>query len=278
MSFHYMGISHFPVLHRQFSPSMKGFSGSSPTQDVSDDNKDVLVERLNDLMLRLINNNLNDNVVSALHSKVDEVELIIRGSALNSPNLLSKGDEKENRNEKKIREITKEPGEDLFWGPPHSPFTPPNTFQLRFPDQSPPIRVAHIEFQKSLQTDREMVTRLDEINSAANSLVESLMATIKEFQARKEESYHIRTLLITRLEKAAQRIIQLESRISEMEEDSEASKSDLKFLRIQLAAIEAQSSPRDRDRDQELSESIRSWKVAWQDIDRKMRTPKRNEG
>ena len=44
-------------------------------------------------------------------------------------------------------------------------------------------------------------------------------------------------------------------------------RSELKFLRIQLQAIEAQCSPQHVDL--ELSQSIMNWKVDWQDIDRR---------
>jgi hypothetical protein len=54
------------------------------------------------------------------------------------------------------------------------------------------------------------------------------------------------------------------------EDDFEANQSELKFLRIQLKAIEAQCAqyiPRDEDPD--LTQSILNWKVDWEDIDRR---------
>jgi len=54
------------------------------------------------------------------------------------------------------------------------------------------------------------------------------------------------------------------------EDDFEANQSELKFLRIQLQAIEAQSSQYiPKVDDQELTESIRNWKIDWEDIDKK---------
>lgn len=58
----------------------------------------------------------------------------------------------------------------------------------------------------------------------------------------------------------------------------EANQSELKFLRIQLQAIEAQCSPFiPQDEDQELSESITNWKIDWEDINRRARA-RRTQG
>lgn len=54
------------------------------------------------------------------------------------------------------------------------------------------------------------------------------------------------------------------------EDDFDASQSELRFLRIQLHAIEAQCSQyMPHDEDEELSQSISNWKVDWEDIDRR---------
>ena len=87
------------------------------------------------------------------------------------------------------------------------------------------------------------------------------------------------------MEIATRRILALESRIGEMfvslplypyilkpfrEADLDANQSELKFLRIQLKAVEAQCSQCvPQDIDPELSQSIMSWKLDWQDIDRR---------
>lgn len=56
------------------------------------------------------------------------------------------------------------------------------------------------------------------------------------------------------------------------EEDFDANQSELKFLRIQLQAIEAQCSRYiPQDEDQELTQSIMNWKIEWGDIDRQSR-------
>jgi hypothetical protein len=55
-----------------------------------------------------------------------------------------------------------------------------------------------------------------------------------------------------------------------MEDDYEASQSELQFLRIQLQAIQTQfNESLPQSRDEELEESIRNWKIDWEDIDRR---------
>ena len=56
------------------------------------------------------------------------------------------------------------------------------------------------------------------------------------------------------------------------EDDFEANQSELKFLRIQLQALEVQCAQYiPRDEDPELTQSILNWKVDWEDIDKRSR-------
>jgi hypothetical protein len=62
--------------------------------------------------------------------------------------------------------------------------------------------------------------------------------------------------------------------------DFEASQAELRFLRIQMQAIEAQHSQHvPQEDDEELSQSIMNWKGDWEDMDRrsKARRMKRSE-
>ena len=59
------------------------------------------------------------------------------------------------------------------------------------------------------------------------------------------------------------------------EDDFEANQSELKYLRIQLQAIEAQRSQHVQQvDDQDLSDSIINWKINWEDIDRRSKERK----
>ncbi|PMD44982.1 hypothetical protein L207DRAFT_577929 [Hyaloscypha variabilis F] len=254
MSLQYLGISHFPVLHRQFSSPIRGsFSESSPSQqDLTQDSKDVLIERLNDLVQHLSTaQELEDGAVTAVHSQVDKIEMILRGEEKHKKPDHSRSSSAVSRD-----------GHDPFW----APATPTKSMRMRLPDMStgsqrPPLRRNLQELSSA---------KASELAQAAEDLASRLSATLEEFQRRKEESDHVHDLLITRVEKAAERILVLEYRIAEMEDDFEANQSELKFLRIQLQALEAQCAQYiPRDEDPELTESILNWKVDWEDIDKR---------
>jgi hypothetical protein len=61
------------------------------------------------------------------------------------------------------------------------------------------------------------------------------------------------------------------------EGDFQANQSELKFLRIQLQAIEAQCSQYiPRSEDIELTQSITNWKIDWEDINRRSKARRKN--
>jgi hypothetical protein len=170
MSLQYLGISHFPVLHRQFSsPTRRAFSDSSPSQqDITQDSKDVLIERLNDLALRLsIAKELEDGAVTAIHSQVDKIEMILRGEEKH----------KKPNHSRSESEVSKD---DPFWGPA----TPTQSMKMRLPDassgsQRPPLR----RNLKGVSPAKAI-----ELAQAAEDLASRMSVTLEEFQRRKEES------------------------------------------------------------------------------------------
>jgi hypothetical protein len=170
MSLQYLGISHFPVLHRQFSPPTKGaFSDSSPSQqDITQDSKDVLIERLNDLALRLSTaKDLEDGAVTAIHSQVDKIEKILRGEEKH----------KKPGHSRSGSELSKE---DIFWGPA----TPKQSLKMRLPDVSP--RSQRPPLSRSFQEVSS--AKAIELAQAAEDLASRMTVTLEEFQKRKEES------------------------------------------------------------------------------------------
>jgi len=256
MSLHYLGISHFPVLHRQFSsPTAASFQESSPGQELIQDSKDVLIDRLNDLAVRLSNDNFEDHTVSELHRRMDEMELFMRGEEKNLKSIRVE-------NDGYLRPTTpSDNGEDAFWGS----LSPTQSVRIRLPKSPKPrkLRPRHV--------DSNMTTfRVNEISKQAEELVSQLTTVVTELQLRKEESDHLHDLLLLKAEKASERILLLEYRIAEMEDDFGANQSELKFLRIQLQAIEAQCGeylPLNKDED--LTQSITNWKIDWEDINQK---------
>lgn len=167
MSLHHLGIAHFPVLHRQFSPTASTFSAPSPARDLTQDSKDVLVERLNDLVLRLSkDSSLEDNAVTAIHSEVDKIELLLHGG-------------ERRRGSRGTENTTLSVEDDTFWGPR----SPTQSLRLRRPViiRGSPRQAAHNE---SPMTPAKAV----ELANAAEELASQLTKTVAELQTRKEES------------------------------------------------------------------------------------------
>lgn len=122
-----MGIAHFPVLHRQFSPSASSFSlGSSSSQDLAQDNKDVLIERLNDLVLRISRDgSLEDDTISAIHSHVDHIESAMHATEKFAHSHVGKSSAK-------FTKQTPKDNEEYFWGQ-ISPLSPSRQVTLQLP-------------------------------------------------------------------------------------------------------------------------------------------------
>jgi hypothetical protein len=184
MSLHFIGIRDFPVLHRQFSsPTSKAFESPTSNRDISGDSKDVLVQRLNDLAIRLMTEgNLKDDDITALHVDVDRMERVMRtsgGAHLEesfhdgrSPAIIAASRDHE---------------EDAFWGP----FSPSRNLKMRFPTS--PLTTSHSTLQEALDMSPGKAFKLSPKKAAilaqeAESLREQLSKTLTELQARKEET------------------------------------------------------------------------------------------
>jgi len=175
MSLGRLGIAHFPVLHRQFSsPTSSRFPESPPSQDdLTQDNKDVLVERLNDLVQRLSKHgaSVEDKAVTNIHHLVDGIETLMR----EKPKVLNLDDmdiESENGD-------TRE--QDSLWRPA-LPRSPIQNIRMRLPDswRSP---------QPSASPIQEINTsKAADIAREAEELASQLAKTVAELQIRREES------------------------------------------------------------------------------------------
>jgi len=166
----FLGISHFPALQRQLSspPTSTAFMESSPTpsHDLTQDNKDVLIERLNDLVLRLSkDNSVEDSTVSAIHTEVDRIEALLKESDGQHKKSPSAGSD--------IRTS----GEDNF----RAPLTPTRSLRMRFPDPPPTRRSVVHEAPMSSEYAIE-------IAKSAEELALKLSVTVAELQLRREEA------------------------------------------------------------------------------------------
>jgi hypothetical protein len=188
MSLNYIGISHFPVLNRQISsPTTTVFSEPpTPSQDLTQDSKEVLIERLNDLVARL-SSDIEDSIVSEIHRGVHRIELLLKKN-------------KEKGTHKKSLSV----GSETFGGP----LTPTRNLRMHFPESPSPrpsiTREASLaasfkgpdQLNDSPTSHRQSVNREStmsaeraiEVAKSAEELASKLLATVAELQVRREES------------------------------------------------------------------------------------------
>ncbi|KAI8960525.1 hypothetical protein F5Y11DRAFT_266225 [Daldinia sp. FL1419] len=274
---HSLGMSSFSPARRQFaSPLIKSASalhlteaGRSRRDTVVQDSKDVLVQRLNDLATQLSKqDDIQEDNVNSLHAKVDEMEKAV--SARDYPSsrrqLRSRPTSlvfQDNRNER-----------DSFWGP----LTPGHTMPSISTTPLPTCASTSTQTEASLNAPEVSAAKGSQMSSAqasriaveAQNLCKELEEVVSGLRARQEETDHIHELLITRAERAAQRIIYLEKRVKELECERNEGEMEMLSLQIQLKAIEVQCLGYvPKDADEELRESISAWKSEWSALKRK---------
>ena len=143
---------------------------------MTQDSRDVLVERLNDLVLRLSKTNcLNDSTITSIHSEVDKIELVVheaeKGQKLKSVY---------NEFQEESPSYSKE--NDPFWAPP----TPAQNIKLSLPNSPKRVKTRSVPSQAKVK--EITAARVDNIAQAAEELVSNLSAAINELQFRREES------------------------------------------------------------------------------------------
>jgi hypothetical protein len=166
----------FSMLHRQFSlplsPAISDICSSagrrSSDQD-AEDNKDVLIQRLNDLLAKLSHDDVEDSAITELHRKTDEMETLLKvEQASSSP---SEVDEKS-------QSPLRRDSEDLFWA---RPLTPTSNF-LRRPRT--PLHRPHSLPRKSRMT----ISRAAEVAESVDELDSRLVKVITDLQVTRAES------------------------------------------------------------------------------------------
>ncbi|KAG9256633.1 uncharacterized protein F5Z01DRAFT_634210 [Emericellopsis atlantica] len=118
------------------------------------------------------------------------------------------------------------------------------------------------EVQKPGLTPRQ----LNKIIAEATKLNEELANVVGNLKARQEESNHIHDLLIERAERAAQRIMFLQDRISHLEGELRDNDDEIQHLRICLKAVEVQLPP---NPDPDIQRCIASFKKEYQTLRKK---------
>ncbi|CAM1509479.1 Fc.00g032180.m01.CDS01 [Cosmosporella sp. VM-42] len=110
------------------------------------------------------------------------------------------------------------------------------------------------------------VQQANKVIAEAMKLNDELTAVVTNLKARQEETDHIQALLVERAERAAQRIIFLQNRISHLEGELQENDDELQHLRISLKAVEIQMPPHP---DRELQRCIATFKQDYQALKRK---------
>ncbi|KAI1431802.1 hypothetical protein GGR50DRAFT_677625 [Xylaria sp. CBS 124048] len=226
--------------------------------------RDALAQRLNALAMRLSQeDNVEDESINLLHAKVDELE-----NVLHSPDAYQHRTETSPGPRPFNPEV--DPDEsDIDWMAPYPtnllPSDASSISSTLLPSPPAKTRVGHQDdTREEPHAPRMTVAQTERVIEEANNLREQLENIIANLCDRQEETEHIHELLIMRLERAAQRIITLEKRVKHLEKERKQSNTEILHLQIQLKAIEVRClSYVPQDADQELRESIDTWKMEW---------------
>ncbi|KAL2891358.1 hypothetical protein HOO65_010716 [Ceratocystis lukuohia] len=124
----------------------------------------------------------------------------------------------------------------------------------------PLLQITRVSHGMSKEDARLVIAETEKLN-------ENLEGLINNLRARQEETDHIQTILVERAERAAQRILFLQGRVTHLENELHENDSELAYLRICLKGIEVQV-PRDNI-DPELYQSIQYFKDDWAQLKKK---------
>ncbi|POS74064.1 hypothetical protein DHEL01_v207539 [Diaporthe helianthi] len=266
--------------------------------DITQDSRDVLVQRLNDLAQRLSGANVRTENIEALHAQVDAMEKVLSRRGHRSPGRRRTPSSSSARRSASLQPGGSRPrslvlpaggdGRDALgimapmspsWLRSHFQRRPSTTHGDR-PDETSelhkavpvPVPVAQqlqpveatVTFSNSPKISSEMA---DSIVLEAENLCAEMSTVIESLQKRRQESDHLQAVSVKREEAANERLRQQEARIHELEEAVEEDESELRYLKIQLRAIETQCAgyvPPGADPD--LEQSIRFWKRDWEEL------------
>ncbi|KAF5654956.1 cytochrome P450 monooxygenase [Fusarium heterosporum] len=261
------------------SPHKRDISGQSRTSSLHDtsnntspsvrrsnrNSRDILAQRLSQLAHELTSGEedlLDDSGVDILTAQLDQLEgtkLLKKSVSFSMPSTPSP------------RPTPRRPLSLDMYSPGDSIFgTPGSAFKTRFSDLGASIR-RDPEPEPEAEPDPPpnmgmTVAQAKKVIQEVTQLNEEMSQLVANLKARQEESDHIQDLLIERAERAAQRIIFLQNRISHLEQELRENDDELQYLRICLKAVEIQM-PSHPDKD--LQRCISSFKKDYQALKRK---------
>ncbi|KAI9760243.1 MAG: hypothetical protein M4579_001756 [Chaenotheca gracillima] len=104
-----------------------------------------------------------------------------------------------------------------------------------------------------------------------NDITTRFSKVIENLRYRYEELKHVHDITVVKFEKAAQKIIQLDSEVKRVEAELEADESEMTYLKLQLKALEIQALRYIPATDDEgLREGIERWKLDWADVSKRL--------
>ncbi|KAF4971747.1 hypothetical protein FSARC_1546 [Fusarium sarcochroum] len=245
--------------HSSTSPSFRRSNRSARNS------RDVLAQRLSQLAHELTSGDddlLDDSGVDILTAQLDQLEgtkLLKKSVSFSTPSTPSPRPTPR----RPLSLDMRSPGDSIFG-------SPGSVFKTRFSDLSASIRrdpEPEPEPEPEPPPNLGMtVAQAKKVIQEVTQLNEEMSQLVTNLKARQEESDHIQGLLIERAERAAQRIIFLQSRISHLEQELRENDDELQYLRICLKAVEIQMPAHP---DKELQRCISSFKKDYQALKRK---------
>ncbi|KAI2642038.1 hypothetical protein GGS21DRAFT_500908 [Xylaria nigripes] len=265
-----------PLRHRyspfSWSPSSPLYQQWKKAQaNITQDSRDVLAQRLNDLATRLSqDSHVEDESIKLLHAKVNELE-----NALYTPERRPAKTKTERSGPRPLYLVDDRGGSDNSRTAPD----PADLLLLDAPSLASPAQSSpsakkrpnnRDDTKAKPRTSGVTVAQAEQVIAEAQNLHKELEIVISNLRDRQEETEHIHSLLITRLERAAQRIIYLEKRIQDLESERKGNETEMLNLQIQLKAIEVQCLGYvPKGADEELHKSIDAWKMEWSALKQK---------
>lgn len=195
LSLHLLGMSPFSPMRRHLSPSFTRSSSSplyatepehSEDEEVVQDSKDVLVQRLNDLAAQLNQqDHLKEDNVNSLHAKVDEMERVVSSRGHPSP----RRSQRSRPSSLVLQKSTSE--RDFFWGT-LTPSRMPSISNIPLPTRKSSATQTtedHSVANAKPASEPQMTpAQVNQIVEAAETLDKELQSVMTSLRARQEES------------------------------------------------------------------------------------------
>ncbi|MCJ1259415.1 hypothetical protein MMC24_007252 [Lignoscripta atroalba] len=108
------------------------------------------------------------------------------------------------------------------------------------------------------------------------ALLQRIASAVEQLRRRQEEFKHLHNVTIAKAEESAERTMQLETEIDQLEADVIDDQSELTYLKLKLRILELQALPYVPTKEKDsLAEGIQRWKLDWAEVESRFRTRRR---